>query len=492
MGPELRKEAEKHHIHVVIAGHISSDSVGINLFMDDLERKGVDDRPDVGLHPRASRRGLEGDRLAASSESRQGPSRSSCWRRRGGRLPCRRPCRPAPTPSTSASIAGARAPSPATSPPPSWWPPSTAPTSTARALHLALNILLKDDELDPALAALAGPYEAGLDALIVTDLGFASHGRASAIPDLELHASTQLDTHSSVQLGLLARLGFSQGDPGARAQPRRDRRPRRPRPRSRGVRPRRPLLRVLGRLPAGQHGRRAQRQPRPLQPVLPPEVHARAARRRRRASGSTARLAGGGRRRPRTAARALDRATSRPSPVLPRLIAAGVRSFKIEGRMKDPGYVAVATAVYREALDAALADPAGYRVRPEWRSRLEQSFSRGFTAAHLEGAHDRVRSGDRGGHRGLQVGRVEAVDEATGEVRLAPDHAARRRRRVQIYTPGGRTEPQRARDDAASRGEPGATTAAHASAPARARRGQGPGLPARARPRSTSWPRRRT
>jgi hypothetical protein len=49
MGPELRKEAEKHHIHVVIAGHISSDSLGINLFMDALERKGVDIVPTSGL-----------------------------------------------------------------------------------------------------------------------------------------------------------------------------------------------------------------------------------------------------------------------------------------------------------------------------------------------------------------------------------------------------------------------------------------------------------
>jgi hypothetical protein len=49
MGPELRKEAEKHHIHVVIAGHISSDSVGINLFLDELERNGVSIVPTSGL-----------------------------------------------------------------------------------------------------------------------------------------------------------------------------------------------------------------------------------------------------------------------------------------------------------------------------------------------------------------------------------------------------------------------------------------------------------
>ena len=41
MGAELRDEAEKHSMHVVIAGHMSSDSLGINLFLDALERKGV-------------------------------------------------------------------------------------------------------------------------------------------------------------------------------------------------------------------------------------------------------------------------------------------------------------------------------------------------------------------------------------------------------------------------------------------------------------------
>lgn len=41
MGEKLRKEAEKQHISVVIAGHIASDSIGINLFLDELEKKGV-------------------------------------------------------------------------------------------------------------------------------------------------------------------------------------------------------------------------------------------------------------------------------------------------------------------------------------------------------------------------------------------------------------------------------------------------------------------
>jgi hypothetical protein len=36
MGEDHRKEAEKHHINVVIAGHISSDSLGVNLLLDDI------------------------------------------------------------------------------------------------------------------------------------------------------------------------------------------------------------------------------------------------------------------------------------------------------------------------------------------------------------------------------------------------------------------------------------------------------------------------
>lgn len=41
MGQEFRDEADKNSIHVVIAGHMSSDSLGINLFLDELERGGV-------------------------------------------------------------------------------------------------------------------------------------------------------------------------------------------------------------------------------------------------------------------------------------------------------------------------------------------------------------------------------------------------------------------------------------------------------------------
>lgn len=49
MGEDHRKEAEKHHINVVIAGHMASDSLGLNLFLDELEQRGVEIIPCSGL-----------------------------------------------------------------------------------------------------------------------------------------------------------------------------------------------------------------------------------------------------------------------------------------------------------------------------------------------------------------------------------------------------------------------------------------------------------
>ncbi|MDP3057006.1 MAG: NGG1p interacting factor NIF3 [bacterium] len=49
MSEEHKKEAEKAHINVVIAGHMSSDSLGMNLFLDELEKKGIEVIPCSGL-----------------------------------------------------------------------------------------------------------------------------------------------------------------------------------------------------------------------------------------------------------------------------------------------------------------------------------------------------------------------------------------------------------------------------------------------------------
>ena len=49
MGEESRKEAETSNLNIVIAGHMSSDSLGVNLFLDELEKRGVEIIPCSGL-----------------------------------------------------------------------------------------------------------------------------------------------------------------------------------------------------------------------------------------------------------------------------------------------------------------------------------------------------------------------------------------------------------------------------------------------------------
>lgn len=49
MSEKNREEAAKHHLNVVIAGHIASDSIGLNLFLDKLEAQGISITPFSGL-----------------------------------------------------------------------------------------------------------------------------------------------------------------------------------------------------------------------------------------------------------------------------------------------------------------------------------------------------------------------------------------------------------------------------------------------------------
>ena len=49
MGENLKKEADKQHVNVIIAGHIASDNIGINLFLYQLQKRGVKSRAFSGL-----------------------------------------------------------------------------------------------------------------------------------------------------------------------------------------------------------------------------------------------------------------------------------------------------------------------------------------------------------------------------------------------------------------------------------------------------------
>ena len=75
-------------------------------------------------------------------------------------------------------------------------------------------------------------------------------------------------------------------------------------------------------------------------------------------------------------------------PYLPRLMEAGICSFKIEGRMKSAHYAASVASVYRRAIDACWADPEQYTVQPEWLEELEKVSHRPYTAGFALGKPD--------------------------------------------------------------------------------------------------------
>ena len=61
---------------------------------------------------------------------------------------------------------------------------------------------------------------------------------------------------------------------------------------------------------------------------------------------------------------------------IPDLIEVGIDSFKIEGRMKSIHYVATVVNAYRKAIDAYMADPENYVLKPEWLQELQKAANR--------------------------------------------------------------------------------------------------------------------
>jgi U32 family peptidase len=107
--------------------------------------------------------------------------------------------------------------------------------------------------------------------------------------------------------------------------------------------------------------------------------------------------------------------------LIPELIDAGVCSFKVEGRLKTPEYVANITRQYRRALDAAAADRKAEFTEQDV-TEMELSFSRGFSPGWLGGCdHKMLVPGLSSAKRGVLVGEVKAVRDRSVVI------AARRR-----------------------------------------------------------------
>ena len=225
-------------------------------------------------------------------------------------------------------------------------------------VYLTLNIVIKENEFENAFLLARDAYNMGIDGIIVQDLGLA-RVLSEKIPELTLHASTQMSVHSPSALLPLKKLGFTQV--------------------------------VVAREMSKEEIREICKKAKELRMTVEVFVHGALCM---SVSGQcllSAFLGG------RSGNRGLCAGPCRLPfkanggtgydlslkdlsllQYIKELYEMGVTSFKIEGRMKRPEYVAAATNACRQALDNGI-------IETEFENTLKNVFSRsGFTAGYYE------------------------------------------------------------------------------------------------------------
>jgi 23S rRNA 5-hydroxycytidine C2501 synthase len=265
-------------------------------------------------------------------------------------------------------------------------------------IYVALNTILRDDELEPARALVNECWDAGVDALIVQDMGLLELD----LPPIDLHASTQCDIRTPEKARFLADVGFSQL--------------------------------VLAR-ELSIHDIAAVRAAVPQDVVIEHFIHgalcvaysgqcyishAHTGRSANRGDCSQAcRL-------PYTLQdmrgqvvafqkHVLSLKDNNQSANLKALIDAGVRSFKIEGRYKDADYVKNITGHYRRLLDDVIAGAPGLTAASSGRTKLfftpdpDKTFHRGSTDYFSRGRQADIGAFDTPAFVGVPLGTVMRV-----------------------------------------------------------------------------------
>lgn len=119
---------------------------------------------------------------------------------------------------------------------------------------------------------------------------------------------------------------------------------------------------------------------------------------------------------------------------LPELVAAGVASLKIEGRMKNPDYVFNVVRVWRRALDMLCDGAWDPGAVEELERELGRSFNRGFTDAYLRGRSGaELMSFERAINQGVRVGCLVAVGHEEVAVELDAAVAAGDTLEIRFY-----------------------------------------------------------
>lgn len=269
--------------------------------------------------------------------------------------------------------------------------------------NLTLNTLIKDDEMEDAFELAKKAYEFGIDAIIVQDLGLAKI-LIKSFPDLAIHGSTQMSVHNLQGALELQNLGFK-----------------------RVVLSRELSIEeieyitentdieiecfVHGALCISYSG----------QCLFSSMIGGRSGNRGKCAQGC------------RLPYELIENDNTildkgyllSPRDLcgleyLPRLISCGVKSLKIEGRMKTPEYVATVTRIYRKYVDLAQSNNT-YIIDENDKKELMQVFNRGnFSEGHLNSHPNKdLIFKEKPNNMGLFLGHIAKYNQAKGLITLA-------------------------------------------------------------------------
>ena len=270
----------------------------------------------------------------------------------------------------------------------------------ARLFHVrifvTLNTILHDDELEPARQLIHQLYDAGVDALIVQDMGIMEMD----IPPIEIHASTQCDIRTADKARFLDQAGFSQ-------------------------------LVLARELDLQQIKGIHQQVDSTLEFFIHGALcvafsgqcnisHAQTGRSANRGDCSQACRLPYTLKDERGGVIAYDKhllsmKDNNQSANLEALVDAGIRSFKIEGRYKDMGYVKNITAWYRQQLDAILeqrpdlARASSGRTEHFFVPDPDKTFHRGSTDYFVSDRKIDIGAFDSPTFTGLVVGQLQQV-----------------------------------------------------------------------------------
>lgn len=271
-------------------------------------------------------------------------------------------------------------------------------------VYVTMNTLLFEEEMDAACTYAKFLYEQGVDALIIQDLGLFDllHQR---FPDLELHASTQMHIHNEEGIQLVKEAGMK----------------RVVLPRETPIEEIRKFCKmgidvevfVQGALCISYSG----------QCLMSAKKLSRSGNR-----GACAQMCRMKYRLGKEGAQGVSYVDTPGEYLLspkdlntlthiPELIEAGVTSFKIEGRMKRPAYVALMVALYRKAIDAYLHHEPWKEADAE--EAMRKIFNRDFTTGHLFHAMgSALMNPYRPNHMGVPLGEVIHKQGRKARIRL--------------------------------------------------------------------------